>query len=36
MPEKNNSIVNPLALIAAGAGLLLLSKKLWLPRLKLG
>lgn len=35
MPEKNNSIINPVSLIAAGAGLLFFSRKLWQPRLKL-
>ncbi len=35
MPEKNNSIINPLTLIAAGTGLVLLSRKLWQPRLNL-
>lgn len=35
MSKKNTSIINPLTLIAAGAGLLLLSKKLWQPRLNL-
>src|SRR5579863_969973 len=35
MSDKNTSIINPLTLIAAGAGLLLLSRKVWQPRLKL-
>src|SRR5579872_5184049 len=35
MAGKNTSIINPLALIAAGAGLLLLSRKVWQPRLNL-
>src|SRR5579872_4719273 len=35
MAKKNTSIINPLTLIAAGAGLLLLSRKVWQPRLNL-
>jgi NADPH:quinone reductase-like Zn-dependent oxidoreductase len=35
MSNKNNSIIYPLSVVAAGAGLLLISRKLWQPRLKL-
>ena len=35
MSKKNNSIIYPLSMVAAGAGLVLLSRKLWQPRLKL-
>jgi NAD(P)-dependent dehydrogenase (short-subunit alcohol dehydrogenase family) len=35
MSEKNRSMIYPLSMIAAGTGLVLLSRKLWQPRLKL-
>src|SRR5690348_4880846 len=35
MPEKKNSIIYPLSMIAAGAGLVLLSRKFLQPRLNL-
>ncbi len=35
MSKKDNSIIYPLSMVAAGAGLVLLSRKLWQPLLKL-
>src|SRR5690242_4419597 len=35
MSNKNTSSIYPLALIAAGAGLVFLSRKIWQPRLNL-
>lgn len=35
MSDRNTSIINPLALIAVGAGLVFLSRKVWQPHLNL-